>query len=140
MNKLKELYLKYKEVINYLIFGVLTTLVNILGYAFLAKVLKINYMVSNVTALMVSIIFAYITNKIFVFESKKTGIKDVLKELVSFFACRGVTAIMDIALMYVTVSMLHFNDMLMKVVVNVLVIVLNYVFSKLFVFKNKEKS
>lgn len=140
MNKLKELYLKYKEVINYLIFGVLTTLVNILGYAFLAKVLKINYMVSNITALIVSIIFAYITNKIFVFESKKTGIKDVLKELVSFFACRGVTAIMDIGLMFVTVSMLHFNDMLMKVVVNVLVIVLNYVFSKLFVFKNKEKS
>lgn len=140
MNKLKELYLKYKEVINYLIFGVLTTLVNILGYAFLAKVLKINYMVSNITALIVSIIFAYITNKIFVFESKKTGIKDVLKELVSFFACRGVTAIMDIGLMFVTVSMLRFNDMLMKVVVNVLVIVLNYVFSKLFVFKNKEKS
>lgn len=140
MNKLKELYLKYKEVINYLIFGVLTTLVNILGYAFLAKVLKINYMVSNVTALMVSIIFAYITNKLFVFESKKNTLKDITKELVSFFACRGVTALMDIALMYVTVSMLHFNDMLMKVVVNVLVIVLNYVFSKLFVFKNKEKS
>ena len=135
MNKIKKLYIKYKEVINYLIFGVLTTLVNILGYAFLSKVLKINYMISNITALITSIIFAYITNKLYVFESKNNNFKNILKELISFFACRGVTALMDIGLMFITVSIMHLNDMIMKILVNILVIVLNYIFSKIIIFK-----
>ena len=135
MNKIKKLYIKYKEVINYLIFGVLTTLVNILGYAFLSKVLKIKYMISNITALITSIIFAYITNKLYVFESKNNNFKNILKELISFFACRGVTALMDIGLMFITVSIMHLNDMIMKILVNILVIVLNYIFSKIIIFK-----
>ena len=140
MKKLKELYTKYKEIINYLIFGVLTTLVNIVVYAILAKVLKINYMVSNITAIGTSILFAYITNKLYVFESKNNNIKDILKEIVSFFACRGVTALMDMGLMFLTVSIMHLNDMLMKIIVNIIVILLNYIFSKLIVFKKNKES
>ena len=135
MKKIKELYLKYKEIINYLIFGVLTTLVNIISYAIFTKVLKINYMISNIIAIFISILFAYVTNKIYVFESKNNGIKDILKEIISFFTCRGATALMDMGLMFLTVSIMHLNDMLMKILVNIIVILLNYIFSKLIVFK-----
>ena len=80
MEKIKELYNKYKEILMYLIFGGLTTLVNIIGYFLLARVCKIDTVVSTVLALIISILFAYVTNKIFVFESKTNTKKELLKK------------------------------------------------------------
>lgn len=137
MKSLWALYLKYKEVILYLVFGGLTTLTNIGAYALFARVFHMNLMAANGLALALSILFAYVTNKLFVFESKTDSWGAVLQEFASFMACRLATAVLDMFLMYITVSVAGLYDLLMKVIVNVIVIVLNFVFSKLIIFKKK---
>lgn len=131
-NKLFDLYKKYKEIINYLIFGGLTTLISIVTYALFAKVFHIDYLISNVLSWIIAVIFAYITNKIFVFESKS---KKNIKEITSFFFFRVVSLIMEMVILYIFVDMLHIDDLITKIIAQIIVIVLNYVFSKLFVFK-----
>lgn len=137
MKSLWALYLKYKEVILYLVFGGLTTLTNIGAYALFARVFHMNLMAANGLALALSILFAYVTNKLFVFESKTDSWGAVLQEFASFMACRLATAVLDMFLMYITVSVAGLYDLLMKAIVNIIVIVLNFVFSKLIIFKKK---
>ncbi len=132
------IYFKYREVILYLVFGGLTTLVNIVSYAVFARVLNMDTVAGTSGAWLVSVIFAYITNKIFVFESRTDTFALLVKECVSFFGCRLATGIMDVAVMYLSVDLLHFNDIVMKIVSNVFVVILNYIFSKLFIFKKEE--
>ena len=139
MEKIKELSNKYKEILMYLIFGVLTTVVNIVSYFLLARILHIDTVVSTVIALILSILFAYITNKIFVFESKTNTAKELLKEIISFFGCRAFTGILDVAFMYITVDVFNLNDMIMKIISNIVVIIVNYVFSKLIIFKKDKR-
>lgn len=124
-----------KEVISYLIFGVLTTVVNIVVYYVFNTWLQVNYLVSNAIAWIASVLFAYITNRKYVFESKNTS---MFNELVKFIGARLSTGIMDMILMWLLVDVLSMNSMVSKIVVNVLVIVLNYVLSKVFVFKKEE--
>ena len=124
-----------KEVISYLIFGVLTTVVNIVVYYVFNTWLQVNYLVSNAIAWIASVLFAYITNRKYVFESKNTS---MFNELVKFISARLSTGIMDMILMWLLVDVLSMNSMVSKIVVNVLVIVLNYVLSKVFVFKKEE--
>ena len=131
-NKLFDLYKKYKEIINYLIFGGLTTLISIVTYAIFAKVFHIDYLISNVLSWIIAVLFAYITNKIFVFESKS---KKNIKEITSFFFFRVVSLIMEMVILYIFVDMLHIDDLVTKIIAQVIVIVSNYVFSKVFVFK-----
>ena len=124
-----------KELISYLIFGVLTTVVNIVVYYVFNTWLQVNYLVSNAIAWIASVLFAYITNRKYVFESKNTS---MFNELVKFIGARLSTGIMDMILMWLLVDVLSMNSMVSKIVVNVLVIVLNYVLSKVFVFKKEE--
>ena len=124
-----------KELISYLIFGVLTTVVNIVVYYVFNTWLQVNYLVSNAIAWIASVLFAYITNRKYVFESKNTS---MFNELVKFIGARLSTGIMDMILMWLLVDILSMNSMVSKIVVNVLVIVLNYVLSKVFVFKKEE--
>ena len=131
-NKLFVLYKKYKEIINYLIFGGLTTLISIITYALFAKVFHIDYLISNVLAWIIAVLFAYITNKMFVFESKS---KKNIKEITSFFFFRIVSLIMEMVILYVFVDMLHIDDLVTKIIAQIIVIISNYVFSKVFVFK-----
>ena len=135
--KLWKLFLKYKEVLLYLIFGGLTTLVNFIVYAVCARGFCFNTLQANATALIISILFAYITNKIFVFGSKTDSVKEIFREFFSFLACRLGTAALDMAFMYVSVDILGFYDILMKILSNVIVIILNYIFSKLIIFAKK---
>lgn len=137
MKKLIGLYKKYSEIINYLIVGVLTTLVSIVIYGVFTKLFHVNYMISNVISWIGSVSFAYITNKIFVFKSKCDSEKDVLIEVYQFFKYRVFSLLIDILLMYVFVEIFSIDDMISKVIVQFIVIVLNYIFSKLFVFKKK---
>lgn len=134
-----SVYFKYKEVILYLVFGGLTTLVNIVSYAVFVRIINMGTVAGTSGAWLVSVIFAYLTNKIFVFESKTDTFDLLVKECVSFFGCRLTTGLMDVAVMYFSVDLLHFNDIVMKIISNVLVVILNYIFSKLFIFK-KEKA
>lgn len=139
IKRVKELLIKYKEIISYLVFGVLTTLVNILCYEGCTKLFQIDYLISTIIAWIVSVLFAYITNKIYVFESKTNNLKEIVKEITSFIGFRVLSGIIDIAFMYITVDVLDLNDSLMKITSNVVVVILNYIFSKIFIFKNKMK-
>lgn len=138
MKLLVNLYKKYEEVIKYLFFGVLTTVVSILIYWIFTKLFHVNYMISNVISWIGAVSFAYITNKIFVFKSKCDSDKDVIIEVYQFFKYRIFSLIIDILLMYLFVEIFNIDDMISKLIVQVIVIVLNYLFSKLFVFKNKK--
>jgi len=145
MQKLKSLFLKYREQIAYLFFGGVTTVVNIAAYALLSR-LGLSTGVANAIAWALGVAVAYISNRLWVFESKARGAAAV-KELVSFVACRLGTGLMDEAIMVLGVDRLGpivaSNHMALwglgvKVFSNILVIVLNYVFSKLFIFRKKE--
>lgn len=131
-NKLLDLYKKYKEIINYLIFGGLTTLISIVTYAIFTKVFNIDYLISNVLSWIIAVLFAYITNKLFVFESKS---KKNIKEITSFFFFRIVSLVMEMIILYVFVDMLSIDDLITKIIAQIIVIVSNYIFSKVFVFK-----
>lgn len=135
MKKLINIYKKYEEVINYLIVGGLTTVVSILIYALFTKLFHVNYMISNLISWIGSVLFAYVTNKKFVFKSKCENKKKVFTEIYQFFKYRVFSFIIDVLLMYVLVELITFDDMIAKVIVQIVVIILNYVFSKLFVFK-----
>lgn len=135
INRGIEIYKKYKMPILYLIFGGLTTLLNIITYLFFYHILKLNNVPSNIIAWIVSVIFAFITNKIYVFESKS---KSLFYELTTFLACRLGTGVLDLGIMFVTVDILKWNDFIMKVISNVIVIVLNFIFSKLIIFKKQQ--
>ncbi|WP_322176406.1 GtrA family protein [Acutalibacter caecimuris] len=132
---MRALLTKYRELILYVFFGVLTTLVNWVCYWLLADVLRLHYMGATFLAQVLAILFAYVTNRRWVFESKVTGLKGIAGEMAKFFAARGVSLVMDMLFMYVGVDLLCINDKAVKVVSSVAVIVANYVFSKLFVFR-----
>ena len=123
-----------KEVISYLIFGILTTLVNIVVYTFCKDVLQIQYLISNAIAWIVSVLFAYFTNRKYVFESHNSSI---INELVKFIGARVSTGIMDMLLMWLFVDVLSMQSMISKIIVNVVVVILNYIFSKLFIFQEE---
>jgi putative flippase GtrA len=127
------------ETFLYLFFGGCTTLVNILCYSLFTKIIGINYLISNVIAWIIAVSFAYITNKLFVFNSKTNEVSSILIEILSFFTFRLLTGIMDMGIMWVSIDILHFNDLVMKVISNIIVIIMNYIFSKLFIFKKNKK-
>ena len=129
-------YNKYSEILWYGFFGVLTTLVNIISFALLDKT-GLNVYFSNLLAWFFSVLFAFITNKLFVFDSKDFTFRVFFKELVSFFFFRIVSLGIDMAGMYVCLETIKLNKMISKIIVNVVVIIANYVFSKLFIFKKK---
>ena len=132
-----ELLKKYKFIILYGIFGVLTTVINIAVYGMVYSVFDVSNVISNIIAWVISVLFAFITNKLWVFESKSFDIKLFMKELGSFTLCRVTTGVLDLGIMFVGVDLLKGPAMILKVVSNVIVIILNYIMSKLFVFKKK---
>ncbi len=139
MKLLKSLFLKYRELILYVFFGGLTTLVNWAGYWLLADVFHVPYLWATAIAQILSILFAYVTNRIWVFESKAKGFSAVFWEMVRFFGCRAASFVLDLVCMRIGVGGLHINDMVMKLLSNVIVVIVNYVFSKLIVFRKPKQ-
>lgn len=143
MRKIINLYKKYEEIINYLVVGVLTTVVSlVVKWGLLFTILDASnafqLQVAVVTSWVVAVIFAYVTNRIFVFKSKS---KDILKEITSFFGARILTLGMEMLIMWFFVTLLELNSdlwvFIWTMLAQVLVIIFNYIFSKLFVFKKK---
>ena len=134
---LMRLLVRHKAVLAYLFFGVCTTAVNVAVYALCEKALAVPVAASTVIAWVVAVFFAFVTNKIFVFESKSWRKSTALREAASFFLCRALTGVFDLVFMIVTVDLLGFSGTAMKLLSNVAVIVMNYVASKLVIFKNK---
>ena len=122
-----------RELVLYVVFGAFTFLVNIVTYFLFESVMGINYLVSNILAWFFSVLFAYITNRTWVFESKSPKI---LKEMSLFFGGRIFSGVVDTVLMYLFIDVLVLGNTFSKIVVQIIVIVLNYVFSKLIVFKD----
>ena len=121
-----------KELFWYVVFGILTTLVNIIVYLFFAKVLNVNYIYSNIIAWILSVLFAYITNRIWVFESLS---KNIIKEISLFFGGRLFSGVLDTALMFVFIDLLMLGDLFSKIIIQIIVVIINYLLSKFIVFK-----
>lgn len=138
MDMIKTLFLKYKGVILYLVFGVLTTVINVITYHACYQTMHIANLISTVIAWVVAVGFAYITNKLFVFESKRNG-SEAIKEAINFFACRIGTGLIEIVFMYVFVDVMAFNGTIMKLITNFVVIVVNYIASKFIIFNEGKK-
>ena len=132
-------YNKIKELLWYAFFGVLTTLVNIISFYLLDKT-GINVYINNFIAWFLSVLFAFFTNKLFVFQSKSLDKKVMTKEILSFFFFRILSLGIDMLGMYICISLINLSKMLSKIIMNIIVIVANYVFSKIFIFKTKEES
>ena len=141
MNNVINLYKKYQEIINYLIVGVLTTVVSIVTYFLFSLILDIEnnilFILANVLSWICAVIFAYITNKKFVFNTTTSNKKEEIKVFSMFVSSRITTLLIELAFMFITVKVILINDKIAKVIAQFIVIILNYILSKLFVFKKK---
>ena len=139
---IKEKYIKYKEIVNYLIVGVLTTVVSLGSYYVLVFTILnpkdgIQLQIANIVSWILAVTFAYVTNRRFVFESKG---RNVVKEATKFYFARASTLLIDMFFMFLFVSIINMDDKIAKIIVQVVILVLNYIFSKVFVFKNSAKN
>lgn len=140
MKKLRTLYKKYEEIIHYLIIGVATTFVSLAVYficvhTFLDAKNPLELQIANIISWIISVAFAYITNRIFVFKSKS---KEYIKEIINFFISRLLTLAMDMGIMFLFVSIINIEDTIAKLISQIVVILANYILSKVFVFKKKD--
>ena len=140
VKKILELYKKNKEIINYLIFGVLTTIVALGTYyicvfTFLDANNAIQLQIANILSWIAGVVFAYFTNRKYVFESTNPN---KLKEATKFTVSRLITLFLDMLIMFLGVTVLKFNDKIMKIISQIFVILGNYIFSKLFVFQKSK--
>ncbi len=141
MGQLKELYQKYKEIINYLIVGGLTTVVSMAVYygcvfTFLNPDSPIQLQAANILSWIAAVTFAYFTNRKYVFESEN---EERLKEAAAFYGSRVTTLLLDMGCMFLMVTVCGLNDKIAKIFVQVIVTVGNYILSKFLVFRNPEK-
>lgn len=150
---MKKLIKKYKEIILYIFFGVLTTIVNFVIYFIMNALLGEDmYLVSNVIAWIGAVAFAYVTNKIWVFESKSRESKTLLREIGEFVSARLLSLGIEEAGLYIFVDLLKFSaysfsflrltitgDVIAKIIMQIIVVTLNYIFSKFIIFKKVKK-
>nr|MBQ4317788.1 GtrA family protein [Clostridia bacterium] len=130
-------YRKYREVIVYLITGGITTVINFAVFFVLTNLLDIHYITSNIIAWAAAVIAAFLMNKLIVFDDGDMSGVTIIKQLASFVSFRIVSGVMETGLLYVFVEFMKLNENIVKIVVAVLVVILNYVFSKLIIFKKK---
>lgn len=128
--------MKHKEVINYLIFGFLSFVVSMATY-YLARIC-FDYVISNIISWVIAVIFSYVTNKLFVFESKIEGKRKLVKEFVTFILSRIFTLVLETLILYMMVDLMNMNDRMVKVIAQIIVILMNYILSKLIIFKKKK--
>lgn len=128
-------YKKYKEILLYLFFGGLTMIVSIVSYAICNLVFGIDVLVANIISWLLAVMFSFYTNRIWVFQASTNSISGFLKQMVSFCSGRIVTLIIEEVILFIFITCLHYNSMVVKIIAQVVVVILNYVISKLWVFK-----
>ena len=128
---ISKLYKKYKEIINYIIVGGCTTVVSIVSY-YLFRLIISNYLVCTILSWVVAVLFAYVTNRIFVFESID---KNIIVEFIKFVMARVLSLLSELLVMFILVDLIRVDDKIAKIIVQFIVLVLNYIFSKVFVFR-----
>ena len=137
IQKLRSLIVKYWDILIYLVFGVLTTVVNYAIYLPVFNFCGISAAVSNMIAWVGAVIFAFLTNKPFVFHSRDWSAKTVVPELIKFVSCRLASGVLETVILFLAVDCMNWNGNIWKLVTQVLVIIVNYVGSKLLVFRKK---
>jgi len=137
-DKIRELFIKYKSFIFYAVFGVLTTAINIAVYWLCRNVLGLANVPGTVIAWVAAVLFAFITNKLFVFDSKDMSMRVFFSEMIRFFLARIATGILEVLIMFIGVDVMHGPSMVLKVITNIIVIIVNYILSKLLVFIKKK--
>lgn len=138
---IKKLYKKHEEIIKYLIFGVLTTIISVISYLifvniFFTEKTDITVQISNILSWICAVTFAYITNRKYVFKSKTKG-KQKIKEITNFTLARVASLIIDMLTMFILFTLMHINDTIAKLIVQIIVTITNYLLSKIIVFKKK---
>ena len=137
METIRALLHKHRELVSYVFWGVMTTVVNYVSYFLLTEGLHIYYLTSNVIAWAVSVLFAYFVNKLYVFQSRDWAWRVALRELWQMVASRLFSLGLEMAIMWFFVDTMHFNHLIVKLAANVVVVVVNYVLSKFIIFKKK---
>lgn len=137
--KLKELLIKYREILSYIFWGVATTVVNYVVYFSCTQLLQINYLTSNVLSWAAAVIFAFFTNKAFVFSANSWKLHVLFSEFWRFVSGRVLSGAVETLLLFVFVDLINLNDGLVKIAIGVVVVLLNYVLSKLLVFTKTKK-
>ncbi len=146
ISQLKQLW-KNREIMLYLVFGVLTTIVNYVVYFTCTSIIQLDWSIANIFAWVFAVMFAYITNRIWVFESKKTGVTAIVREIVLFVGCRILSFGLDMGVMFLCMDLFHMENWIVgslpagefmaKTLAQVVVVVSNYIFSKWIIFKNE---
>lgn len=134
-----KIYHKYEEIWNYLITGALGVLVNIIAYS-LCRLINLNIVASNVISWIISVLFMYLTNKIFVFKSKKNNLFELIKEFISFVLARVFTLVVETGILFFGSNILKINDIIVKIIAQIIIIILNYILSKMLVFKKNKNN
>lgn len=134
---IRNLYVRYKQLIFYAFFGICTTAVNMMSYYFCYRIMNIPNVPSTIVSWIVAVLFAYITNKLYVFDSHSFERKVLIREIPAFFGCRISTGILDVVIMYWAVDIMSMNGGMWKLLSNILVIVLNYIASRVVIFTKK---
>lgn len=134
-----ELLKKYRDIIAYVVFGILTTVINVIVYYTCYEIFGIINIISTIIAWFAAIVFAFVTNKKYVFDSKSWDKETVFNEGIKFLSCRVGTGIIEVIMMICFVDVLQVNGTLMKAITNVIVIIINYIFSRCVIFKKGTK-
>lgn len=138
MKKLSTYCIKYKAILLYLVFGILTTILNMVSYYYFYFQLRFNNILSTASAWFIAVLFAFVTNKYFVFESRHNSLNRSLYEGLLFFLCRLMSGIIDVSIMLIAVDHMGLNSMVWKFISNIVVTIINYVASKLYIFKKNK--
>ena len=138
LNIFEDVYKKYKEVLLYLFFGGMTTVISIGSYSYCDVGLHIDPLVANIISWILAVLFAYVTNKIWVFSAQTYGIGELFLEMIHFFGGRLFTLVLEEEILFIFINKLHFNSILVKIAAQFMVLVLNYMISKLLVFRKKQ--
>ena len=138
MKKILELWKKYEEGISYLFWGGVAFVLSMVLFYVFANMLGMEEQIANIWTWIICVIFTYFTNRIFVFQSKVKGLKNILNEFKDFVTARVMTLVMENAILFVMIDLLAINNMLSKLVGQFVVIVSNYFLSKLWIFKKQK--
>lgn len=133
-----SMYRKYQEGIDYLFWGGVAFVLSMVLFYIFANMMMIEEQIANVITWIICVIFTYVTNRTFVFRSNVSGAKAITKEFVDFTSARLATLILENAVLFICIDLLTWHNMIAKLLGQFLVIVSNYVLSKLWIFKKKE--
>lgn len=139
MTQIRKIFQQHKSIILYLLFGVCTTALNIISYQICYSKLQASNISSTIIAWVIAVLFAFFTNKLYVFNSRSWTAKLFIYELLTFWGCRFLTGILDVLVMYFAVDIMKWQPIIWKAISNVLIIILNYIASKLIIFSQGQK-